>query len=72
LQPASLQDYFFAAARSGEVSVLNEFVKAGFPIDERNEQSYTALMIAAYQGQSETVKSLLERGADPCLRDKRG
>ncbi|MCS0539225.1 ankyrin repeat domain-containing protein [Aeromonas veronii] len=71
-QPASLQEYFFAAARSGEVSVLNEFVKAGFPIDERNEQSYTALMIAAYQGQSEAVKSLLERGADPCLRDKRG
>ncbi|MBW3832032.1 hypothetical protein GNY90_02945 [Aeromonas hydrophila] len=72
LPPVSLQDYFFAAARSGEVSVLNEFINAGFPIDERNVQSYTALMIAAYQGQSEAVHSLLKAGADACLRDKRG
>ena len=71
-QLTSLHDYFFAAARSGEVSVLKEFIKAGFPIDDRNGQSYTALMIAAYQGQSEAVKFLLEGGAAPCLRDKRG
>lgn len=46
---------FFAAARSGGVSALKKFIKAGFPIDDRNGQSYTALMITAYQGQSEAV-----------------
>lgn len=71
-QLTSLYNYFFAAARSGEVSVLDEFIKAGFPIDVRNGQTYTALMIAAYQGQSEAVMSLLKGGADACLRDKRG
>lgn len=72
LQFASLHDYFFAAARSGETNVLSEFMKAGFPVNERNPQSYTALMIAAYQGQMEAVKLLLKMGANACLRDKRG
>ena len=63
--PVSLHDYFFAAARSGEVSVLKEFMKAGFPVDARNDQSYTALMIAAYQGQPEAVRVLIEGGAAP-------
>jgi ankyrin repeat protein len=71
-QLPSLHDYFFAAARSGEVSVLNEFIKAGFPINARNNQSYTALMVAAYQGQQVAVQTLLDEGADACLRDKRG
>ncbi|PJG60710.1 ankyrin repeat domain-containing protein [Aeromonas cavernicola] len=68
----SLKGYFFAAARSGEMSVLNEFLVAGFPVNECNDQSYTALMIAAYQGQMAAVELLLEQGANACLRDKRG
>lgn len=67
-----LQRYFFAAARTGEHAVLTEFLKAGYPVNERNEQSYTALMIAAYAGQATAVDLLLQAGADACLRDKRG
>lgn len=67
-----LQQYFFAAARTGELTVLTEFLSAGYPVNERNAQSYTALMIAAYAGQASAVDALLKAGADACLRDKRG
>lgn len=68
----SLAQYYFAAARSNQVAVLEEFLEAGFPVDLRDPQSYTALMIAAYNGNSEAVASLLAHQADACLRDKRG
>lgn len=74
-QPAALTElsqYYFAAARSGETAVLREFIQAGFPVDLKNDGSYTALMIAAYQGQASAVDLLLKAGADACLRDKRG
>jgi hypothetical protein len=71
-QAKQLQQYFFAAARTGEVAVLRYFVDAGYPVNEANPQSYTALMVAAYSGQAEAVQLLLEAGADACVRDKRG
>jgi len=71
-QIRELMDYFFAAARTGENEVLTHFIDAGFPVDQRNEQSYTALMIAAYNGQERATLSLLARGANACLQDKRG
>ena len=69
---AELSRYFFAAARSGETAVLKEFLQAGFPVDMPNDGSYTALMIAAYQGHASAVDLLLKAGADACIRDKRG
>ncbi|MEI8630973.1 ankyrin repeat domain-containing protein [Vibrio sp. PP-XX7] len=63
---------FFAAARTGQVEVLHTFLDAGFPINQRNSQSYTALMVAAYYGQQAATTLLLHRGADACLQDKRG
>lgn len=71
-QLAELNGYFFAAARTGEVTVLQAFVKAGYPVNVRNAQSYTALMVAAYAGQADIVTLLLDAGADACIRDKRG
>lgn len=74
-QPAALTElsqYYFAAARSGETAVLREFIQAGFPVNLKNDGSYTALMIAAYQGQASAVDLLLKAGADACIRDKRG
>jgi ankyrin repeat protein len=67
-----LTSYFFAAARTGDTLVLNEFLQQGFPVDQRNRQSYTALMVATYAGQQAIVELLLKQGADACLRDKRG
>ncbi|HGY9569982.1 TPA: ankyrin repeat domain-containing protein [Vibrio harveyi] len=68
----SLIELFFDAARIGNNEVVDIFVSQGFPIDQRNNQSYTALMVAAYQGHRETVRLLLDSGANACLQDKRG
>lgn len=67
-----LVDYFFAATRTGDTAVLEHFLDAGFPIDQRNSQTYTALMVAAYSGQAAATELLLARGANACLQDKRG
>lgn len=67
-----LMDYFFAAARTGNVEVLKQFIESGFPVDQRNSQSYTALMVAAYHGQLQATAALLKHGANACLQDKRG
>nr|MBP8228361.1 hypothetical protein [Rheinheimera sp.] len=58
-----LTSYFFAAARTGDVVILNEFLKQGFAVDERYSQSYTALMVATYAGQQQAVELLLQQGA---------
>ena len=68
----SLVELFFDAARIGNNEVVDTLVSQGFPIDQRNTQSYTALMVAAYQGHRETVRLLLDSGANACLQDKRG
>ncbi|MEZ9672083.1 ankyrin repeat domain-containing protein [Vibrio lentus] len=68
----SLVGLFFDAARIGNNDVIDAFVSQGFPVDQRNNQSYTALMVAAYQGNRETVRLLLDSGANACLQDKRG
>lgn len=67
-----LINYFFAAARTGDNEIINRFLKAGFPINQVNSQSYTPLMVAAYSGQYDTTQLLLQRGANACIQDKRG
>ncbi|WP_444929407.1 ankyrin repeat domain-containing protein [Microbulbifer sp. SSSA002] len=67
-----LSQYYFAAARVGDVEVLREFSEAGFPLNIRNPKGYTALMIATYNGNGQAVDYLLQKGADPCAQDRRG
>ena len=67
-----LVNYFFDAAKLGEVEVLQEFLRHGFPVNQRNAQSYTALMMAAYHGRGAAVDVLLGFSADKCLQDRRG
>ena len=67
-----VEEYFFAAARIGDIVLLNEFVQAGLPIDYANSKGYTALILSAYNGQASTVEWLIEQGANPCAEDKRG
>lgn len=67
-----LVDLFFAAAKTGNQEVINEFLKYGFPVDVRNADGYTALMMATYYGHQEIVTGLLKQGADRCLRDNKG
>lgn len=63
---------FFAAAKTGNDEVINEFLKHGFPVDVRNADGYTPLMMAAYYGHQSIVTTLLKHGADRCARDKKG
>ena len=69
---AELKTYFFEAARQGDVVLLREYVKSGFPVDVRTPQGYTALILAAYHGQETAVRELIALGADACARDNRG
>jgi uncharacterized protein len=67
-----LVNIFFAAAKIGNQDVIDEFLKHGFPVDVRNSDGYTPLMMATYHGHQAIVTSLLKYGADRCARDKRG
>lgn len=71
-QQQEVIDLFFAAARTGNSEVINEFLKYGFPVDARNIDGYTALMMASYYGHQNIVTALLNKGADRCLRDNKG
>lgn len=71
-QYQSLLNYYFAAARTNDTEIIEQFVNAGIPIDSYNEKSYTALMIATYHGNTSTVTALLSLGANACLEDNRG
>jgi ankyrin repeat protein len=68
----SLFAYYFAAARTDNIDVIKQFVDAGIPINSYNNKGYTALMIATYHGNKNTVNTLLKLGANACLEDNRG
>ncbi len=59
-------------AREGRAAELLEFVEHGLPVDVRDPDGNTALMLAAYRGHAATVRALLERGADPDALNSRG
>ena len=69
---AQLQDYYFDAARRGDVPMLETFIEAGYSLDTRDEKGYTALILAAYHGHGPAVERLLAAGADACAQDERG
>ncbi|SFM97608.1 hypothetical protein SAMN05216207_1005241 [Pseudonocardia ammonioxydans] len=58
-------------ARAGDTAQLAEFVDHGLPVDVADTDANTLLMLAAYHGHADTVRALLERGADPDLRNVR-
>ena len=67
-----LIELFFAAAKTGNDEVINEFLTHGFPVDVRNASGFTPLMMATYYGQQSIVTTLLAHGADRCTRDNKG
>ncbi|MEV5543540.1 ankyrin repeat domain-containing protein [Saccharopolyspora shandongensis] len=58
-------------AREGETAQLAEFVDHGLPVDVTDQGGNTLLMLAAYHGHAATVRALLDRGANPDLRNER-
>jgi len=58
-------------ARRGETAALMEFLDHGLPVDAPDGDGNTALMLASYHGQADTVTALIARGADVDLRNDR-
>ncbi|MDA3626042.1 ankyrin repeat domain-containing protein [Saccharopolyspora sp. WRP15-2] len=58
-------------AREGRTEQLLEFVDHGLPVNTTDEAGNSLLMLAAYHGHAGTVRALLDRDADPDLRNDR-
>ena len=68
-----LQHAYFQAARVGNNEMLDAFYKAGLTPNVGDKKGYTALILAAYNGQVDTVDYLLnEVKVDACQEDNRG
>jgi uncharacterized protein len=63
---------WFDAARAGRWDITQALLDAHFPIDATTRQGYTALILAAYDEQPDTLRRLLAAGANPCLADRNG
>jgi hypothetical protein len=70
----STKKTFFAAATSGDLDELKYGLQTGtpYPIDMKNPEGKTALMLAAEAGQLEAIKYLLTRKPDLTQTDPEG
>jgi len=62
----------FELARNGDTALLAEYVDAGLPVNLTNGAGDSLLILAAYHTHLETVRALLDRGADTGRVNDRG
>lgn len=62
----------FQYARMGHAEELAELLGQGLPANLRNDKGDSLLMLAAYNGQPEATRVILEHGGDPELSNDRG
>jgi ankyrin repeat protein len=62
----------FQFARMGHAEELAELFGQGLPANLRNDKGDSLLMLAAYNGQAEATRVILEAGGDPELANDRG
>lgn len=63
---------WFDAARAGRTDILGALLDAGYPINAKTDAGYTAVILAAYNGQPLAVEFLLKHRANGCLGDRNG
>jgi hypothetical protein len=63
---------WFDAARVGRWDITQALLDAHFPIDATTPQGFTALILAAYDDQPDTLRRLIAARANPCLGDRNG
>jgi ankyrin repeat protein len=61
-----------AAAKNGQLDVVNKLLQQKPNVDVQGYNGLTALMLAAENGQLSIVKALLAKNADPNLQDNNG
>ena len=61
-----------AAAAAGNNTILETFISNGTPINALSETGESALHAACWNGRVDTVRLLLERGADPQIKKADG
>lgn len=67
-----LANQLFDFARAGETEKLAAYIDAGAPLEMRNANGDTFLILATYNGAPETVAMLIEKGADLETQNDRG
>jgi ankyrin repeat protein len=60
------------AALQDDVAAIASWVGKGIPVDARDEEARTPLMVAAAFGNVAAARTLITLGADPLVRDGRG
>lgn len=66
-EAAEFAEQVFDVARRGDTALLAALLAKGLPVNLRNHNGDTLLMLAAYHGHAEAVKVLLEFKADPLI-----
>lgn len=74
LPPAALElaGKLFELAREGDTATLSQYLQAGIPPNLTNHNGDTLLMLAAYHGHLELVRTLMDKGSDPNIINSRG
>ena len=70
--PAANDTALLAASGKGDNAKVTELLGQGANVNAANEAGSTPLIEAAYNNHPETVKLLLDKGADPNIRKKDG
>ena len=59
------------AARAGDITAIDRLVAEGLPIDARDADGRTPVMVATVARQTDAVRALVDAGADVDIRDNR-